>query len=64
MPSAATLPSPRQRSPAGAGPASATADTAAYVGYTGSLPLSETKEPLDVNKVMAPTSETDEPALI
>jgi len=45
-------------------PASATANTAAYVSYTGSLPVSETQEPLDVNKVTAPTSDTDEPALI
>jgi hypothetical protein len=45
-------------------PASATVSDAAYVSYTGSLPASETQEPLDVNKMTPPTSESDEPALI
>ena len=45
-------------------PASASANTAAYVSYTGSLPASDSQEPVEVNKVTAPTSESDEPALI
>jgi hypothetical protein len=45
-------------------PASATADTAAYVSYTASLPASETQEPLGVGKVAPPTSETGEPTPI
>ncbi len=42
-------------------PASATASTAAWSQYAASLSASETKEPLDVNKVSAPTSETESP---
>ncbi len=42
-------------------PASATATTSAYAQYAGSLPKSETQEPLDVRKVTPPTSETEEP---
>ena len=45
-------------------PASATVSDAAYVSYTGSLPASDSQEPVEVKKVSAPTSESDEPALI
>jgi hypothetical protein len=45
-------------------PASATASTSAYVGYASSLQPSETDEPLGVNAVTPPTSETDEPAAL
>lgn len=42
-------------------PASATASVAAFGQYTGSLPASETAEPLDVDKVTPPVSDSDEP---
>ena len=42
-------------------PASATASTRAYASFAGSLPKSDTQEPLDVSKVTPPTSETEEP---
>ena len=42
-------------------PASATASTEAYTRYAASLLPSETAEPLDVSKVVAPTSESEEP---
>jgi hypothetical protein len=45
-------------------PASATASTAAYVGFLNALPPSETDLPLGVNSVTPPTSETEEPAAI
>jgi hypothetical protein len=45
-------------------PASATADTAAYVSFAGSLPANETQEPLGVGKAAPPTSETSEPSPI
>jgi len=40
-------------------PASATVSTTAYRTYVASLVNSETAAPLDVNKVVAPTSETE-----
>lgn len=40
-------------------PASATVSTTAYRTYAASLVNSETATPLDVNKVVAPTSETE-----
>ena len=45
-------------------PASATASTSAYASFAGSLPKSDTQDPLDVNKVTPPTSETEEPQAI
>ena len=42
-------------------PASATVSTAAYTQFAGSLVKTETGQPLEVNKVVPPTSETDEP---
>lgn len=42
-------------------PASAYASTGAYASYVGSLLPSDTTEPLDVAKVVPPTSETEEP---
>jgi hypothetical protein len=42
-------------------PASATVSVASYAQYAGSLPKSETGEPLDVSKVVPPTSETELP---
>jgi uncharacterized lipoprotein YmbA len=39
-------------------PASATASVASYTQYASSLPRSESGEPLNVNKVVPPTSET------
>ena len=42
-------------------PTSATASTQAYVQYTGSLAASDSTEPLLVDKVVPPTSETEEP---
>jgi ABC-type glycerol-3-phosphate transport system substrate-binding protein len=39
-------------------PASATASPAAYSQYVGSLAKTETGLPLEVNKVVPPTSET------
>lgn len=42
-------------------PASAMASPMAYSQYAGSLAASDTTEPLDVDKVVPPTSETDEP---
>jgi len=42
-------------------PASATASSMAYAQYAGSLKPSETASPLDVSKVMPPTSETESP---
>ena len=45
-------------------PASATASPQAYASFAASLTNSETQEPLDVNKVTPPTSETEEPQAI
>jgi uncharacterized lipoprotein YmbA len=42
-------------------PASATASPAAYSHFAGSVKPSETADPLTVDKVQPPTSETDEP---
>jgi multidrug efflux pump subunit AcrA (membrane-fusion protein) len=42
-------------------PASATASTASFSKYAGSVKRSETANPLLVDKVQPPTSETDEP---
>ena len=42
-------------------PASAYASNTAYSQYAGSLAAREGNEPLDVDKVVAPTTETDEP---
>jgi hypothetical protein len=42
-------------------PASATTSSRAYAAYAGSLVASDTREPLDVNKVTPPTSETESP---
>lgn len=42
-------------------PASATASPLAYSQYAGTLVASDSAEPLDVDKVLPPTSETDEP---
>ena len=42
-------------------PGSATLSTGAYTSYAGSLKASETGDPLDVSKVLAPTSETESP---
>jgi hypothetical protein len=41
-------------------PASAIASWRAYAEYTGSLVASETKDPLEVNKVAPPTTEVDD----
>ena len=45
-------------------PASATASTQAFASYTGSLPASDTKEPVDIASAVPPTSETDEPIVV
>ena len=45
-------------------PASASASSRAYASFAGSLPKSDTQDPLDVNKVTPPTSETEEPQAI
>ena len=45
-------------------PASATASTMAWSQFAASLPASETQDPLDVNQVTAPTSESDAPQAI
>ena len=45
-------------------PTSATASTGAYVQYTGSLAASDSAEPLIVEKVTPPTSETEEPQVV
>jgi ABC-type glycerol-3-phosphate transport system substrate-binding protein len=42
-------------------PASATASPTAYSQYIGSLTKTETGRPLNVNRVEAPTSETELP---
>ena len=42
-------------------PASAYASTTAYSQYAGSLAANEATEPLDVDKVVPPTSESEEP---
>ena len=42
-------------------PASATASSTAYSQYAGSLAANDSSEPLDVSKVVAPASETEEP---
>ena len=42
-------------------PASAYASSTAYSQYAGSLAANEGNEPLDIDKVVAPTTETDEP---
>ena len=43
-------------------PASAYAGVAAYTSFAATLAASESTEPLDADKVVAPTSETAEPA--
>ena len=45
-------------------PASATASTAAWSQFAASLPASESQDPLDVNELTAPTSESDAPQAI
>ena len=45
-------------------PATAAASTRAWAQFAASLPINDTQEPLDVNKVSAPTSETDDPQAI
>ena len=45
-------------------PASATASSRAYASFAASLPKSDTQDPLDVNKLTPPTSETEEPQAI
>lgn len=45
-------------------PASATASSRAYASFAASLSNSDTQDPLDVNKVTPPTSETEEPQAI
>jgi ABC-type glycerol-3-phosphate transport system substrate-binding protein len=54
---------PPAAAPASAGdvPASATASPAAYTQFVKSLPSDETGQPLDVQAVTPPTSETDAP---
>ena len=42
-------------------PASAYASTTAYSQYAAALASAETNEPLDVDKVLPPTSESEEP---
>ena len=42
-------------------PVSATASTTAYTRYAASLAATETQEPLGVNQVTPPTSETEPP---
>ncbi|WP_088279313.1 hypothetical protein [Ideonella sp. A 288] len=42
-------------------PASATASVGAFGQYVGGLPASDAAEPLDIDKAMPPTSDTDEP---
>lgn len=42
-------------------PASATATPQAFAHYAASLPKSETEKPLDVSKLVPPTSETAAP---
>ena len=45
-------------------PGSATASTLAYSQYAGSLAVNDSGEPLDVSKVVPPTSETEEPIVV
>ena len=45
-------------------PASATASVSAYVQYSRSLAANDTAEPLLVDKVTPPVSETEEPAAV
>jgi hypothetical protein len=45
-------------------PASATASTASFSKYAGSVQRSETADPLSVDKLRPPTSETDEPVSV
>lgn len=42
-------------------PASAVANTAAFVAYLNSLPQNDTGEPLNASSVTPPTNDTDEP---
>ena len=41
-------------------PASASSSTGAYTSFAASLPASDTQEPLSVNNVVPPTSETED----
>lgn len=43
-------------------PPAATASPQAYTGYVGSLPSDDTGEPLKLDGVLPPASDTDEPA--
>lgn len=43
-------------------PPAATASPQAYTGYVGSLPADDTGEPLKLDGVLPPASDTDEPA--
>lgn len=47
---------------AGTVPPSATASPQAYTGYVGSLPADDSAEPLRLDDVLPPASDTDEPA--
>ncbi len=50
--------------PADTVPPSATASPQAYTRYVGSLPADDQGEPLKVDDVVAPASDSDEPALL
>lgn len=43
-------------------PPAATASPQAFTGYVGSLPADDTREPLKLDGVLPPVSDTDEPA--
>lgn len=57
-------PPPPPAPPSNEVPSSATVSTSAYVQYTGSLAASDSAEPLIVDKVIPPTSETEEPLVV
>jgi hypothetical protein len=59
--SAEVPPPPPPVQPSNEVPTSATASSSAYVQYSGTLAASDTAEPLLVDKVTPPTSETEDP---
>ncbi len=62
--SPAEPPAPSPAAATGDVPAEASASPAAYVGWMGKQAKDETREPLNVQGFVPPTSETDEPVAL
>ena len=60
----AAAPEPPAPAPSNRVPSSASVSTNAYVQYTNSLPTTDSAEPLEVEQLTPPTSETEEPQTV